>query len=210
MLCSKCAANLPDGSQLCPKCGQPLSSPLRPRTKRRRRFLVFLLVVLFAGVIVWVVASDGPIAQQVQEMAGWEHDKIILDKQFSVGPHTFRYYKFSLPEGSANVAIRGQFSATAENQSLDKEKDNKDDSSIEVFVLTDAAFTVWQNGSAARAVYDSGIVPTGTVQADLPAGAGVYYLVFSNKAAPKTAKSIRAAVLLRHKNWLRRALTRKN
>lgn len=162
------------------------------------------------GVLVWVVASDSPIAQQVQEMAGWKHDQIILDKRFTVGPHTFRYYKFVLPEGSVNVAVMGQFSATAENQNPDKEKDNKGDSSIEVFVLTDAAFTVWQNGSATSSIYDSGMVPMGAVQADIPAGAGIYYLVFSNKAAPKTATSIHATVLLRSGNWLRRALTRHN
>ena len=143
-------------------------------------------------------------------MAGWKHDQIILDKVFTVGPHTFRYYKFSLPEGPVNVAVMGQFSATAETQNPDKEMDNKDDSGIEVFVLTDAAFTVWQNGSAVSSIYDSGIVTVGTVQADIPAGAGAYYLVFSNKAAPKTAKSIHATILLRHKNWLRRAFTRKN
>jgi hypothetical protein len=40
------------------------------------------------------------------------------------------------------------------------------------------------------------------VQADVPAGAGIYYLVFSNKSAPKTAKSVHANVLLRYKSWL--------
>ena len=34
------------------------------------------------------------------------------------------------------------------------------------------------------------------MQAELPAGAGVYYLIFSNKFSPKTAKSVNASVLL--------------
>jgi len=30
----------------------------------------------------------------------------------------------------------------------------------------------------------------------------VYYLIFSNKFSPKTAKSVNATVLLRYKSWL--------
>jgi hypothetical protein len=45
-------------------------------------------------------------------------------------------------------------------------------------------------------------VSEGKVQAELPAGAGIYYLVFSNKFAPKTTKNINASVLLRYKSWL--------
>ena len=166
--------------------------------------------------IVLVGTSDDPVAQDIQEMAGWKHDEIILDKPFSVGPHTFRYYKFSLPEGSVNVAIVGQFSAETEtpnpghqqkqkdvkDKDKDKEKDNGDDSSIEVFVLTDAAFTVWQNGYATSSIYESGKVPVGTVQAEIPAGAGIYYLVFSNKSSLKASKTVHATVLLRYKSWL--------
>jgi len=37
---------------------------------------------------------------------------------------------------------------------------------------------------------------------DVPAGAGIYYLIFSNKAAPKTSKAVHATVLLRYKSWL--------
>jgi hypothetical protein len=90
----------------------------------------------------------------------------------------------------------------------DKNKDKENESGIEVFVLTDEAFTVWQNGYATSSVYESGKVPTGTVQADVPAGAGVYYLVFSNKSSPKTPKSVHATVMLRYKSWLPDSLRR--
>jgi ribosomal protein L40E len=245
--CSQCGASLPSDAQFCLKCGKPVGAPAktaaaashpdgvppdvvvlppalpRPRPKRRS-FVWVLLLILLLGVIVLVGTSDNPVAQDIQEMAGWKHDEIILDKPFSVGPHTFRYYKFSLPEGSVNVAIVGQFSAEVETQNAgrkekardnsakdkDKEKDSDKDSDkdkdidrgVEVYVLTDAAFTVWQNGYATSSLYDSGNVPVGTVQADIPAGAGIYYLVFSNKSSPKTGKSIHATVLLRYKSWL--------
>jgi hypothetical protein len=221
--CSKCGASLPDEAQFCLKCGKPVSSPpksptvveaLPPEIRRplpKRRIVLGILLVVLAGVILWAGSSDSPGAQQVQEFVGWKHDRIILDAPFSVGPHTFRYYKFALPEGSVNVAVVGQFTSAADSSNAGSRRDttkakNKDkeeiDNNLEVYVLTDAAFTVWQNGYATSSIYESGKVVEGTVQADVPAGAGIYYLVFSNKAAPKTAKSVKATVLLRYKSWL--------
>jgi hypothetical protein len=221
--CSKCGATLPDDSEFCLKCGKPVSSPPKnavvvevlapakmPRPRRSRRVLLWIPVVILVGVILWAVTSDNPVAQQVQEFVGFKQDRTILDSAFSVGAHTFRYYKFALPEGSVNVAVVGQFKSAAEippagngkSKPANKSKDAAEDNSIEVYVLTDSAFTVWQNGYATSSIYESGRVAEGAVQAEIPAGAGIYYLVFSNKSAPKTPKSIHATVLLRYKSWL--------
>ena len=136
----------------------------------------------------------------------------------SIGPHTFRYYKFALPEGSVNVTVVGQFKSTADSaapatrksQTSDKNHTGikgKDaaadvDNNIEVYVLTDSAFAVWQNGYATSSLYESGKVAEGSLQTEVPAGAGIYYLVFSNKSAPKTPKALHATVLLHYKSWL--------
>jgi ribosomal protein L40E len=223
--CAKCGASLPDEAQFCLKCGKPVSLPpkspavvetlppeIRQPRPRRRIFLGILLAALIAAIL-WAGLSDSPSAQQVQEFIGWKHDQIILDAPFSIGPHTFRYYKFALPEGSVNVAVVGQFTSAAERpnvgsrrdatKSKNKEKEDVDvDNDIEVYVLTDSAFTVWQHGYATSSLYESGKVDEGSMQADVPAGAGIYYLVFSNKAAPKAGKNVHAAVLLRYKSWL--------
>jgi hypothetical protein len=219
--CSKCGATLPDDAQFCLKCGKPVSSPAKdptvveviarpklPQPPRRRRVLLWILLALLAVVIVWAVTSDSSGAQLLQEFVGLKQDRVILDSSFSVGAHTFRYYKFALPEGSVNVAVVGRFtcvpdslgSSTRKDKSKDTEKNN--DGSIEVYVLTDSAFTIWQNGYATSSLYESGQVAEGAVQAEVPAGAGIYYLVFSNKAAPKTPKAVHATVLLRYKSWL--------
>jgi len=226
--CSKCGASLPDEAQFCLKCGKPVSSPpkssvvigappaartLQPR--RKRRVLLWTLLLVLAGVMVWATTSDSTGAQQFQEFVGLKQDRSILDSAFSVGPHTFRYYKFALPEGSVNVAVVGQFKSTADSagggnrkspssgkNAGDQNKDADLDNGVQVFVLTDAAFTVWQNGYSTSSLYDSGNVAEGNVQADIPAGAGIYYLVFSNKSAPKTPKAVHATVLLRYKSWL--------
>ena len=221
--CSKCGATLPDEAQFCLKCGKPVSSspkntavaerltpPLLPRSRPPRRVFLWILPVILVGVVLWVVNSDNPSAQYVQEFVGFTQDRNILDSAFSVGPHTFRYYKFVLPEGSVNVAVVGQFQSAADsqkagsprNQAIDKNKNTDNDNSIEVYVLTESAFTVWQNGYATSSLYESGKVAVGTVQAEVPAGAGIYYLVFSNKSSPKTPKAVHATVVLRYKSWL--------
>jgi hypothetical protein len=217
---------LREGTQFCVECGKPVSvppkappkteaavespvveiiPPMPPRRRPKRRVFLWVLLAVIVAAVVWVVASDNPYAQGVQELVGWKHDQTILDAPFSVGAHTFRYYKFNLPEGSVNVAIVGQFTAANEvnkNSRNDAKANTGDESGIEVYVLSEPAFTVWQNGYATSSVYESGRVSAGKVQAELPAGAGIYYLVFSNKFAPKTAKNINADVLLRYKSWL--------
>jgi len=140
-------------------------------------------------------------------IGGWKQDENILAAPFTVGPHTFRYYKFSVPPGSVNMAVAGQFSAVAENGEHSFGESNTDNN-IEVYILADAAFSMWLHGNAASPLYDSGLIPMGTIQADLPADVGTYYLVFSNKVSPKTAKVVHATVRLRHKNWLRRVFAR--
>jgi len=226
--CSKCGVSLPEEAQFCLKCGKPVSSPpkvtalaeapppaelTRPRRKRRVMVWVLLLAIL-GGFILWVLNSDSTMAQEMQEFVGFKQDRVILDNAFSVGPHTFRYYKFSLPEGSVNVAVVGQFGSVAESPGAghkspagdkdagDKNKGADIDDGIEAYVLTEPAFTVWQSGYETSSLYDSGNVAESAVQADIPAGAGIYYLVFSNKSAPKTSKAVHATVMLRYKSWL--------
>ena len=227
--CSKCGASLPSEAQFCLKCGKPVSSPPkkvkvveaqppvlpRQETPKGRLFLWMLLVILI-GLVCWSLTSDSVGAQGLQELVGFKQDGIILDSSFSVGPHTFRYYKFALPEGSVNVTVVGQFKSAADSatpgnrksQTSDKNRagvQNKDadvDNNIEVYILTDSAFAVWQNGYATSSLYESGKVADGTLQTDIPAGAGVYYLVFSNRSAPKTSKALHATVLLHYKSWL--------
>jgi len=219
--CSRCGASLPEGARYCLKCGKavtvsandsgevevlPPPAPAAPR-KRRRRLIFLLLLLLFVTALVWVATSDSSWAQGIQEMVGWKHDEIVLDSQFTVAAHSFRYYKFSLPEGSVNVAVVGEFSSAADASAArvkDKGKpsDQQTDNDIQVTVLSEPAFTIWQNGYGASPLYDSGKVAHGTVQADIPAGAGIYYLVFNNRPSVKTSKTIRSTVLLRYKSWL--------
>jgi hypothetical protein len=214
--CAKCGANMPDEAQVCPKCGNPVTIPpkevpivelpptpsLAPRPKHRRRVFLWAFLVVILATIIWAIASDDPYAQGLQEFVGWKHDQTILQNPFSVAAHSFRYYKFALPEGSTNVAIMGQFAVSADAAQARKNAAKDADENIEVYVLSEPSFAVWQNGYATSSVYESGQTSQGTVQAELPAGAGIYYLVFSNKFAPKSGKKVNATFLLRYKSWL--------
>jgi len=224
--CSQCGATLAEDSDFCLKCGKSVSTPPKaagfvevlpsvkvPARRHKRRVLLWVLPVLFLAFLFWALVSDNAGAQRIQDLVGMKQDRSILDSSFSVGPHTFRYYKFALPEGSVSVAVVGQFNSAAESQTpgnrkgvaIDKTDRNKlsaVDHNIEVYILTESAFTVWQNGYETSTLYESGRIAEGSVQADVPAGAGIYYLVFSNKSSPKISKTVHASVVLRYKSWL--------
>lgn len=183
----------------------PESLPPLPRARSKYYFFLWVVLASLLAAIAWIATSSNPFAQGLQELAGNKHDQAILDTPFSVTPHNFRYYKFTLPEGSTNVAVVGEFAVTPDidnRKSASKTEPQESESGIELYVLSESAFAIWQTGYATNSVFESGRVSQGKVQADLPAGAGVYYVVFSNKFSAKTGKKVNADVLLRYKSWL--------
>jgi hypothetical protein len=192
----------------------PSPSANIPRPRRKRRVIRWVLLAILVGGVLWISISDGPVAQEVRELVGVKQDHIIVDSTFSVGAHTFRYYKFSLPEGTVNASVVGEFKSTTENSTASSEKDagtnpagpssagTNNDNSIEAYVLTEVDFAAWRTGQATSSLYDSGNVAESAVDAEIPPGAGIYYLLFSNKSAPTAPKAVHAAVVVRYKSWL--------
>jgi hypothetical protein len=168
-----------------------------PRPRRKRRVIRWVLLAILAGGVLWVTIGNGPLAQEVRELAGVKQDRIIVDATFSVGAHTFRYYKFSLPEATANASVVGRFKSTASSTA-----GSGGDNNIEAYIIPEADFAAWRTGNATSSLYDSGNVAGSAVHADIPPGAGIYYLVFSNKSSPTTPKSVHATVMVRYKSWL--------
>jgi ribosomal protein L40E len=224
--CSGCGAKLPEGAQFCSRCGKSVSVPAKKKKppadsaepnnstpsdaalrasalsrRQKRRVIPWVVTGVLLVAIFWLATSDNPLAQGVQELAGWKHDQGVVDNPFTVSAHNFRYYKFALPQGSMHVSIVGEFSAAGDAHG-GKASAQAADNNVEVYVMSEAAFVAWQNGYNGTNVYESGRVSHGTLQAELPDGAGIYYLIFNNKFAPGTAKRINADVLLRYKNWL--------
>lgn len=166
--------------------------------------ILWVLVAMVLLAMLWAATSGNPFAQGIQAMAGSKQDQTLVDTPFTVSAHSFRYYKFSTADGN-HVAVVGRFRVSGATPS--SQQDASDDN-VELYVMSDSAFTTWQNGYAANYIYESGRVSQGNVQAELPEEAGIYYLVFSNKFSPKLAKRVNADVGLRFKSWMPPSLRR--
>ena len=206
--CAECGAEFPARGQFCPMCGQsvdrtPKGHQAKVETtgraqsqadgpkRRKSPIVIWLLLPALAFAIWWSAASDNPAALQLRRLADKSHTQTITPAVFSVKPHGFASYEFAVPSGSVNVAVSGEFTATG-NSSSD----------IEVYVFKDDAFVSWQGGYSPSAYHSSSRVIKGDVQADLPAGAGTYYVVFNNKFSPRTTKSVQSEVTLHYtKFW---------
>ena len=97
----------------------------------------------------------------------------------------------------------GQFSSTDDlrNSSIQKtpvvrQNGTDADNKIEVKILTESAFTVWQNGYETSTLYESGRVREGIVQADVPAGADLLSRL-QQQIFAENSQTFRAAVVLR-------------
>jgi hypothetical protein len=192
----------------------PSSGLARPQPLQalwQRRIVLWMLVLVLLGAVLWAATSESPAAQQVQEFVGWSHAQTVVDTVVSVNPRSFSSCEFTVPPGALNASVAGDFSVAPggpRNGYRNGNESGKDrDTGIEAYVLTDAAFVVWNGGYSTQMVYESGLVARATIDAPLPAGAGVYHLVFSNKISPR-AKGVRATVLLRYKSWVPGALVR--
>jgi len=182
VLCKKCGSELPEGAKECLNCGQP-----RPRP----RFGIWVLLAILIGMISWAGLSDNPYAQEFRDDVSGVQAQTIVQAPFSVEPHSFSSYKFSVPSGAMGVTLTGQFAAAGISEN-----------NIEVCVLTDSAFAVWSNGYSTSNHYESGRVAQGDINAALPSGAGIYYLVFNNKFSQRTPKAIHATVLLHYRSLI--------
>ena len=182
------------------------SSPAQPSSppKRRKRHLwrwIFLALLLVG--IVWVTISANPFAQGLRELGGDKPDQTILERTFALSPRGFRYYTFTLPERSGHVVLVGEFTAVLEgDKGASPDGPESAATGIELLVLSEAAFAIWQKGGSTGSVYDSGRVSHAKVRAELPDGAGVYYLVFSNKLSASSASNVHASLRLRFGSWL--------
>jgi hypothetical protein len=176
----------------------PAAAPL-PKPKRKRRTFLKSLLLIFVVFVVWALVGGGPFSQWVRSLAGWKADVVVLDKSFTVRPRVFRYYKFSVPEGAKETVV-GHFESAAVNEAG---ASAGEDNSIEVLIMTETEFATWQTGGQANVVFESGKVAKGALHTALPVAPVSYYLVFSNKTSPTTAKAVKAEVSLRERTWLR-------
>jgi hypothetical protein len=92
----------------------------------------------------------------------------------------YSYFKIPVPAKASSVELHGNFSASGGAGNT-----------IEVFVFSEDGYASWQKQQDASPFYSSGRVSMDKIQANLPSGAGTYYLVFNNKFSTLTPKTIR-------------------
>jgi hypothetical protein len=181
-------------------------APARPRPKRHP--LLWILVVIVVAATFWLLLSPNPWAQVVREFGGEKPDQIVLQKSFSVPAHSFRYYRFSVPDGSKAVSLVGQFTASVEGGKVGNglaaapDPMPAADSGVELVILTETEFAAWQTVASAHSIYNSGPVSEAKVHADLPPSAADYYAVFNNRFPAANLKNVNATLHLRFHSWV--------
>jgi hypothetical protein len=138
----------------------------------------------------WLLATDNALPSQLKSFLTTAHAETITDGSIAIKPHGFASFKVSVPEGAIDVGVSGQFEANG-----------RADNDVQVLLLTESEFAVWQSGYGTSPFYDSGKVSKAEMQAVLPSRAGEYYLVFSNKPS-RVEKTVHIATGLRYDTWL--------
>jgi hypothetical protein len=180
------------------ECGQPAAAtgpPAPARTVRAGRSLPRAAIaavgmLMLAAVGLLMLSQTGGRPGLREKFVSPPHLESIRQGTFSMEARGLAASKFAVPAGASNVVVAGQFSAG-----------DGPGNEIEVYVLSDDAFVTWRDGYSTSTYYESGKVSRGIIHATLPVDAGSYYLVFSNRGSPKTARTVQADVTLQYSRW---------
>jgi hypothetical protein len=206
MFCPKCGSEHPDDSQFCRKCGTGLAVPLAssgvasagtgaavapariPETPTKSKPLVrapfviagvLLLLLLIYGYNASQRANPNPAVNPVDRIVKQQRTVTAKNPDLHINALSFSSFKFEVPTGATSVNLHGNFTASG---GLTND--------VEVFVLSSDDFVNWQNRHEAKTFYNSGKVTVGTINANLPADAGTYYLVFNNRFSLLTQRTV--------------------
>jgi hypothetical protein len=146
---------------------------------------VFFLLLIIYGYNASQRAHPNPAANPIDRIVKQQRTTTVSNPALSVNALSFSYFKLDVPSGATSVLLHGNFTASGGTGN-----------DIEVFVLPESDFVNWQNGHAARTFYNSGKVTVGSLNVNLPADAGAYYLVFNNKFSLLTPKFVRVDAAL--------------
>ena len=197
MFCPKCGSEHPDDSQFCRKCGQglavpaggvasagagaavaPARIPAAPQPAKplvRAPFViagVLLLLLLIYGYNASQRANPNPAVNPVDRIVKQQRTVTAKNPDLHVNA-------LEVPTGATSVNLHGNFTASG---GLTND--------VEVFVMSENDFVNWQNRHEAKTFYNSGKVTVGTINVNLPADAGTYYLVFNNRFSLLTQRTV--------------------
>lgn len=213
LACGKCSKVVSPDAHFCSHCGNAVPPPSivstgkggsaaaaatayepvywqRKRRSWQREIAVAAVLLAVAGAIAWLFTTNNSIAPRVKSFLTTAHTETITEGSVAIKPHGFASYKVAVPEGAIDVGMFGQFDARGRTEN-----------EVQVLLLTDSEFAVWQSGYGTSPFYDSGKVTKADIQAVLPSKAGDYYLVLSNKPS-RVEKTVHVVAGLRYDTWL--------
>ncbi len=221
MFCNECGSQVPDGAKFCQQCGKTTptgavtssssgaaqavrmgpespSTPVSPQQSNTGRTV--LLLVILVGLVAWLIyglasstasnrpqiASNSPTVQRQPTIQAVTVP--LSEKAFTISSDQYKYFKFTIPPQSSDVRMEGRFEASGGTGN-----------DVEVLILSEDAFTNWQNHHRVPTYYNSGKVTVGTIEARLPAtitDSATYYLIFSNVFSVFSNKAVSADISL--------------
>ena len=230
MFCNDCGSQVPDGAKFCQQCGkvtianavggtssgaaqavqmspvpQPVPAAIPKRSNTTRNVLLVVLLALIGLLIYGVASNTNPnrnsqnasIVPNVQRPVTQPVAIPLSEKAFTIGAGKYNYFKFTIPPQSSEVHMQGRFEASGGSGN-----------DVEVVILSEDAFTNWQNHHSVSTYYNSGRVTVGTVDARLPSTLGnagesaTYYLIFNNAFSVFSNKAVSADITLHYNRTL--------
>jgi hypothetical protein len=140
---------------------------------------VLLILLVIYGYNASQRANPNPAASPIDRIVKQQHTVTAKNPNLHINALSSSSFKLIVPQGATSVLLHGNFTASG---GLSND--------IEVFVMPESDFVNWQNGHNAKTLYNSGRVTVGTLDVNLPADAGTYYLVFSNKSSLLTQRNV--------------------
>jgi len=109
----------------------------------------------------------------------------IANSEFPIEALSGVNLKFSVPAGAKSVRLEGTFKTNGGGAN-----------DVAVFLFTNKEFANWQQQEPFSALYESGRIPSGTLDVALPSDAETYFVVFSNNFPLSTPKVVQASLRL--------------
>lgn len=192
MFCQKCGADIANDSRFCRICGDSfLISPNRQGAGghdwSRAVFAVAGVLLLSAlGYYAYTnsrmhgaTSAIDAVDRSFDKLTKKPHSIPLANEGLTINQLGYSYFKLQVPAKASSVEFHGNFTATGGAGNM-----------IEAFLFSENGYESWQRQQYADPLYSSGRVSMDRMDANLPSGAGTYYLVFNNKFSLLSPKTI--------------------
>jgi hypothetical protein len=216
MFCTKCGTELPDDSQFCRKCGQPLGEPTTTSAKTSgaatgvapapvpetpaaaqpsgRNPAIWVVLGVVVIVIIGIFLVNWPDADKQKDDVQRQMATMPVIKHMTavvIGApfvvEPHQYRYIRMEVPSRSSNVHLQGHVTATGGG---------GNDVEVYLVDEDGLVNWKNHHAMNAVYNSGRVTQATVDVVLPNDAKTYYLVVSNVFSVLSNKAVSGDIKL--------------